>query len=109
MKNYPTFETLINDETTFERVCKIISALWDGRAKLISNPNDNCLACQIGEYWFYFIGCEDENLTPQEARTHYDIFTIAQMILSAIIDLDDDEYDYYCDILEFQVLCTEKH
>ena len=89
------------DQSTMERVVKIVNGLWDGTVKLISNPNDECLACQIGEYWFYFIGSEDENLKPEEVKNNYDVFTIAQMILEAMIDLDDDEYTYYCDILQF--------
>ena len=89
------------DQSTMERVVKIVNGLWDGTVKLISNPNDGYLACQIGEYWFYFIGSEDENLKPEEVKNNYDVFTIAQMILEAMIDLDDDEYTYYCDILQF--------
>ena len=92
---------LIKDEATMERIIKIVNGLWDRTVKLINNPNDGCISCQIGEYWFYFIGSEDENLTPEEVRTNYDVFTIAQMILETIIDLDDDEYTYYCDILGF--------
>ena len=92
---------LIRDEATMERVVKIVNGLWDGTVRLISNPNDNCIACEIGEYWFYFIGSEDENLKPEEVKTNYDVFTVAQMILNAIVDLDDDEYTYYCDILGF--------
>ena len=95
------FEDLIKDEATMERVIKIVNGLWNGTVRLISSPNDNCLACEIGEYWFYFIGSEDENLKPDEVRLNYDVFTIAQMILDAIVDLDDDEYTYYCDILGF--------
>lgn len=75
--------------------------MHNGTAKLISTPNDGCLACQIGESWFYFIGSKDKNMKPEEVRYNYDIFVIAQMILDAIIDLDDDEYAYYCDVLEF--------
>lgn len=92
---------LIRDEATMERVIKIVNGLWNGTVRLISNPNDNCIACEIGEYWFYFIGSEDENLKPEEVKSNYDVFTVAQMILDAIIDLDDDEYTYYCDILGF--------
>ena len=94
-------ELIWNDQSTMERVCKIVNGLWDGTVKLISNPNDGCLACQIGEYWFYFIRVEDENLKPEEVKNNYDVFTIAQMILEAMIELDDDEYTYYCDILQF--------
>ena len=89
------------DQSTMERVVKIVNGLWDGTVKLISSANDGCIACEIGEYWFYFIGSEDENLKPEEVKNNYDVFTIAQMILEAIIGLDDDEYTYYCDMLQF--------
>ena len=42
----------------------IFKGLCDGTVKIISNPNDDCIACRIGEFWFYFIGNEDEDLTP---------------------------------------------
>lgn len=92
---------LIRDESTMERVVKIVNGLWNGTIRLISNPNDNELACEIGEYWFYFISGEGRFLKPEEVRFKYDVFTIAKIILDAIIDLDDDEYTYYCDILGF--------
>lgn len=49
----------------------IFKGLCDGTVKIISNPNDDCIACQIGEFWFYFIGSEDENLTPDEVYESY--------------------------------------
>ena len=92
---------LIKDTSTMERIVKIINGLWSGVAKLISNPNDGYLACEIGDSWFYFAGPEYEDMKPEEVNRHFDIFTLAQMILNAIVDLDDDEYTYYCDMLEF--------
>ena len=79
----------------------IEKAYEEGLIKIIDSPNDDGAVCKIGEYWFYFIGSEDENLKPEEVKNNYDVFTIAQMILEAMIDLDDDEYTYYCDILQF--------
>ena len=38
--------------------------LCDGIVKSISSPIDDCIACQIGEFWFYFMGRKDEVLTP---------------------------------------------
>lgn len=32
------------------KIHKIVNGLWNGTVKLISNPNDGCLACQIGDY-----------------------------------------------------------
>lgn len=89
------------DETQVTRLIKIVRGFYDGTVRLISSPNDGCIACSIGDGWFYFIGCEDENLNPEEVMSLYDIFTVAEMILDAIIDLDDDEYTYYCDMLGF--------
>ena len=93
--------TIYNDAATMERLVKITEALWNGTARLIESPNDGCIACKIGEYWFYFIGQEDELLKPDEVREQYGLFELAELILEAIIDLDDDEYTYYCDFLGF--------
>ena len=49
----------------------IFKGLCDGTVKIIINPNDDCIACQIGEFWFYFIGSEDEDLTPDEVYESY--------------------------------------
>ena len=92
---------IYHDPSTMERLVKIVEALWNGTAELISNPNDGCLACKIGESWFYFMGNEDEDLKPEDVKNKYGVFEIAEMILSAIIELDDDEYTYYCDYLYF--------
>lgn len=87
------------------KIRKIVNGLWNGTVKLISNPNDGCLACQIGDYWFCFIGSDDENLTPEEAKKNYDVFTIAKLILEAIDDIkniDEDEHSYYYSVLGFE-------
>ena len=82
-------------------IMKIVNGLWNGTVRLISNPNDGCLACEIGDYWFYFIGTEDENLKPEEVKQRYNVFTIASKILDAMLELDDNEYAYYRSILHF--------
>lgn len=87
------------------KIRKIVNGLWNGTVKLISNPNDGYLACQIGDYWFYFIGSDGENLTPEEAKKNYDVFTIAKLILEAIDDIkniDEDEHNYYYSVLGFE-------
>lgn len=87
------------------KIHKIVNGLWNGTVKLISNPNDGCLACQMGDYWFYFIGSEDENLTPEEAKKNYDVFTIAKLILEAmdnIKNIDENEHSYYYNMLGFE-------
>lgn len=100
-ENVDLSELIYNDSSTMERLVKIVEALWNGTAKFIENPNDGCIACQIGEYWFYFMGSEDENMKPDDVKNHYGVFEVANLILNAIIELDDDEYTYYCDILNF--------
>lgn len=87
------------------KIRKIVNGLWNGTVKLISNPNDGCLACQIGDYWFYFVGSDDENLTSEEAMKNYDVFTIAKLILEAMDDIkniDEDEHNYYYSVLGFE-------
>ena len=59
----------------------IFKGLCDGTVKIISNPNDDCIACQIGEFWFYFIGSEDEDLTPDEVYESYTKEQLTEMIL----------------------------
>lgn len=94
------------DQSTMERICKIIEAIWQGIITF-DNEGEGDIVCHIGEYWFYFFDTSyfdnkiyADEITP--ANIHeYSIFTIAQMILDAIIDLDDAEYTYYCDTLQF--------
>lgn len=97
-----TAEELANDIPTLERVLKIVQAFTTGKAKLINNPNDNYVVCSIGGYWFYFLEDEDNSTSVEEIMTKYDLVELAQMVLEAICNLEDeDEYNYYCDILEF--------
>lgn len=93
-------ELIWEDQSTMERVVKIVNGLWNGTVKLINHPKEECPVCQIGESWFHFMGKED-NVKLEEIREKYDVFTLAQMILESIIGLDDDEYTYYCDNLGF--------
>ena len=96
-----TFENFINDEPTAERIVKIIEGMWKGVVNLVQEPNLGLLACQIGDYWFYFTNDEEQHLQTEVFKRNHSLLEIAWMILDAIIDLDDEEYDYYCDILEF--------
>lgn len=98
------FEDFIGDAVAAERICKIVNGLWDGTVRLAKEPKYGELVCYIGfeDYdGLYFIGDEDRVLSPEEVKMNYDVFTIADMILNAIIELDDDEYTYYCDALGF--------
>ena len=48
------------------------------------------------------IGSEDENLTPEETKKNYDVFTIAKLILEAmdnIKNIDENEHSYYYNML----------
>lgn len=80
----------------------IFKGLCDGTVKIISNPNDDCIACQIGEFWFYFIGSEDEALTPDEVYESYTKEQLAEMIYSTLQDMEKNEFDeveYYKEFL----------
>lgn len=66
---------------------------------LISNPNDGCIAAQIGDNWFYFAGSENENMTVEEYKEEYASEEIVDYIF-AVLDSDfktefEDEYLYY--------------
>lgn len=63
--------------------------------KFIENPNDGCIACEIGDYWFYFIGSEDENMTSSEVMESYTCDELIELIYGAMIELDDTEINYY--------------
>ena len=84
----------------YEFVKKMIAdGLLNGYVKIINNPNDNCISCQIGAYWFYFIGDEYENMTVSEVLTDFPIHELADMICKAMANLFDDEIEYYINYL----------
>lgn len=89
----------------------IFKGLCDGIVKIISNPNDDCIACQIGEFWFYFIGRKDEDLTPDEVYESYTKEQLTEMIYSALQDMEKDELDeveYYKAFLEEKYACDKE-
>lgn len=70
-----------------------------GYVRLINNPNDNCVAAQIGEIWFYFAGMEDEIFSAEEYVESYTFDEIVDNIFFAldttIKDYFEEEYEYY--------------
>lgn len=78
----------------------IFKGLCDETVKIISNPIDDCIACQIGDFCFYFIGSEDEDLTPNEVYESYTKEQLTEMIYSALQDIDTNEFEYYKSYLE---------
>lgn len=83
-----------------ERTVKVVEAIWN-RTITFSNEGEGDIVCHIGEYWFYFYNGKlfSDALTPENLRENVGIFELAEMIINAIDDLDDDEYKYYWDIL----------
>jgi len=70
-----------------------------GVVYLINNPNDDCIAANIGANWFYFAGSENENMTVKEYKEEYTSEEIVDYIF-AVLDSDfktefEDEYLYY--------------
>lgn len=90
----------------------IFKGLCDGIVKIISNPNDDCIVCQIGEFWLYFIGRKDEDLTLDEVYESFTKEQLAEMIYSTLQDMKKNEFDEveYCKaFLEEKYACsTEK-
>ena len=98
-----TGELVWKDQSTMERVAHIIEAIWN-KTITFGNEGEGDIVCHIGEYWFYFWNNENitaDLVTERTIHKYVGIFQLAQMILEAIIELDDDEYTYYCDILNF--------
>ena len=79
-----------NKDMTFKEM--IHKGLCDGVVKVIQNPNDDCISCQIGQFWFYFIGSEDENLTPDEVYESYTKENLADMIYSTLKDMEKNNF-----------------
>ena len=78
----------------------IVNGYRSGVVSLISSPNDNGIACQIGGHWFYFAGMEDEYMTPEEYKESYTEDEIVNNILVTLYDFEsddvfEDEYWYY--------------
>lgn len=78
----------------------VLEGLKQGLVKIIESPNDGCVACEIGDNWFYFISCEDENMSPAEVLSSYSLEDLSELIRLAIDDLDTDEKLYYHAYLE---------
>lgn len=70
-----------------------------GRVVVINNPNDDCISCQIGNWWFYFIDPEYENLSAKEVYAKFTNDELADMISAALEDLQDSEFQYYKQVL----------
>lgn len=73
----------------------IYKGLCDGTVEIIQSLNDDCIACRIGEHWFYFIGSEDENMIPDEVYESYTKEELTDLIVLAINDLNETETSYY--------------
>lgn len=99
MKNISNL--IYNDPSTMERITKIVNGLWNGTVKLINSPNNDSIFCKIGNHCLYPIENIPNNLKSTKIKNKYDIFTVAQIILTSIFNLGNEEYMYCCDILNF--------
>lgn len=100
--NKETSDDEMKGENNMEEKEMVKRALERGVARLINNPNDGCISCQIGEkyYWFYFMDDpEYENMTPEEIYERFSLDELADMIDNAINGLDPDEIMYYDSIM----------
>ena len=95
-------ELLKKDTETAEMLCKIVNGFWDRTVELIHNPGDRAIVCRVGDLWFHFLSEEEEQFDAEDIRERYDIFTLSNMILDAIVALKDDNAFMYCnDLLQF--------
>ena len=99
MKNISNL--IYKDPQTMENISKIINGLWDGTIKLINSPDNTSIFCKIGNHCMYPIKNIPNNLKSTKIRNKYDIFTVAQIILTSIFNLCNEEYIECCDILNF--------
>lgn len=86
---------------------KIFRGLLTGIVEIVQNPDDDGIACQIGNFWFNFIGQGSENLTVNEV---YEIFTkenLADMVLDATKYLNKTETDYITSCLDKKLEFTK--
>ena len=60
---------------------------------LINPSNDECLICEIGDYWFYFGGSEFEH----EAPEHIPFDTLVDEIKFCLDGFYEDDWDTYED------------
>lgn len=93
-------ETIYNDPSTMERLCKIVEAIWNGTISF-GNEGEGDIVCHIGGNWFYFYTGKlyADKITPENIKEQIDIFSLAQMILEAMTEIGDNEYEYYCCLL----------
>lgn len=64
----------------------IYKGLCNGTIQIINNPNDYCIAAQIGDSWFYFTGNENDDMEVDDYLKIYTKEEITDMIYNAIND-----------------------
>lgn len=65
---------------------------------------DFSIACQIGDFWFYFASSEDEDLTVNEYLEEYTLDEQAEQVFAVLSDwetsgLSEDETKYYISVI----------
>lgn len=83
---------LTKDEATFERIYKIINCLYDRTIIVEYNQNLGKFICINNNNYLCLDSLKFDN----------DVFEIAAAIAGTVANIDDDnQYDYWCDILNF--------
>lgn len=95
-------ELVYKDHSTMERIVKVVEAIWN-KTITFGNEGEGDIVCYIGECCLYFYNGKlfPNTLTPENLRGNVGIIELAGMIINAIADLDEYEYAYCCDVLEF--------
>lgn len=88
-------EPVIPDSIQRESIKKLIyTGLVKGTVKVIFSTVDDCPCCLIGDTWFYFLGSEDEDLTPLEIMEIYTKEELTELIFDALKGLGANVINY---------------
>lgn len=95
----------IDEEITKEM---IIDGLLNGTIQIINNENDGCISAQIGDFWFYFTGNENDTLLAKEYLEVYDLDTISDMIYRTINEepINGQDEDDACEWLYYKFMLS---
>ena len=82
----------------------IEKAYEEGLVKIIDSPHDDGTVCKIGEYWFYFGGETEAEMTASEYIANVSKENIINEIITVLDDFYgdetfEDEYGYYFAII----------
>lgn len=73
-------------------------AFQNNVARIVKDPDYRDIACQIGEYWFWFGSTDSLEVLPEEYMKNHTMEEIINMIFDTLEYFREDgwdEYNYY--------------